>query len=190
MTVRALGISVHTGWGACVVVTGSLAKPVIVTNERVQILGDDERFCFHMAADMKRPEAEAFLARIRKKALVNARQALAPLVAGAKACAIVAKTGDPGALDEILAAHPRIHTAEGCLYRDVFSAASGIPVTIVPPATLDDALVGKLAPPPWGKDQRLAALAAWSVIGRARSVRRAGRVERPQRGVAGTGRRK
>ena len=122
MTVRALGISVHTGWGACVVVTGSLAKPVIVANERVQILGDDERFCFHMAADMKRPEAE------------------------------------------------------GCLYRDVFSAASGIPVTIVPPATLDDALVGKLAPPPWGKDQRLAALAAWSVIGGARSVRRAGRV--------------
>lgn len=163
---------------------------MILANERVQILGDGERFCFHMAADMKRPEAEAFLARIRTKALANARQSLAPLVAGAKACAIVAKTGDAGALDEVLAAHPRIHTAEGCLYRDVFSAACGMPVTILPPATLDDSQVGKLAPPPWGKDQRLAALAAWSVIGRARSVRRAGRVERPQRGFAGTRRRK
>ena len=157
---RAVGISVHTGWGACVVVTGSLARSVILANERVQVLGDDERFCFHMAADMNRPEAEAFLVRIRSKALANARRALAPLVAGAKVCAIVAKPGDAGALDEILAAHPRMHSAEGCLYRDVFSAACGIPVTIVPPGLLDDGQVGRLAPPPWGKDQRLAALAA------------------------------
>jgi hypothetical protein len=26
--------------------------------------------------------------------------------------------------------------------------------------------MGKIAPPPWGKDQRLAALAAWSVLAR------------------------
>jgi hypothetical protein len=166
MSRQALGISIHTGWGACVVVGGTLAKPLIVANERIQILGDDERFCFHMAAEMNRPAAERFLAGVRRKALANAKRALLPLVAKARACGLVAKPGDPGTLDQVLASHPRIHTAEGCFYRDVLLAACPIPVEVVHPSTLDVAKVGKLAPPPWGKDQRLAALAAWSVIGR------------------------
>jgi hypothetical protein len=163
---QGLGISVHTGWGACVIVGGTPKKPEIVANERVQILGDDERFCFHMAAEMKRPEAEKWLARLRKKALANAKKALAPLAAQAKACGIVAKLGEPGPLEQVLAAHPRIHTAEGFFYRDLLREASPVPVKIIPPSTLDDSTIGKLAPPPWGKDQRLAALAAWTVIGR------------------------
>ncbi len=163
---RAIGISVHTGWGACVVVGGSLAKPEIVANERIEILGDSERFCFHMAAEMKRPAAEKWLAQIRTKALVNARRALAPYVAQAGVCGIVAKSGEAGSLDQVLASHPRIHTAEGCFYRDVLREASTIPVEIVPPSSLDVSKVGKLAPPPWGRDQRLAALAAWRVLGR------------------------
>jgi len=55
-----------------------------------------------------------------------------------------------------------IHTGWGAA---VLAAACTIPVRIVQPKTLDDAKVGKIAPPPWGKDQRLAALAAWSVLG-------------------------
>jgi hypothetical protein len=132
----ALGISIHTGWGACVVVAGTPSMPEVLVNERIQILGDDERFCFHMAAEMKRAEAAPWLARLRRKALATARRA----------------------------AHPRIHTAEGCFYRDVLAEACPIPVRIVLPATLDASRVGKIAPPPRGKDQRLAALAAWSLI--------------------------
>ena len=162
---RALGISVHTGWGACVMVGGSLAKPEIVVNEVIEILGDSERFCFHMAAEMKRAEAEKWLADVRSKALANARKALAGLVAqGASVCAIVARNGDAGDLDSILAAHPRIHTAEGCFYRDVLTEASPLPVRVVPPSSLDPSTVGKLAPPPWGRDQKVAALAAWRVM--------------------------
>ena len=162
---QALGISIHTGWGAAVLVAGTPEKPEILANERIRILGDDERFCFHMAAEMKRPTAEQWLAKLRKKAIANARQALAPLTANATVCALVAKPGDPGPLDQVLAAHPRIHTAEGCFYRDVLAEACPIPVRIVPPKTLDDSKVGKIAPAPWGKDQRLAALAAWSMLG-------------------------
>jgi hypothetical protein len=114
-----MGISVHTGWGACVVVGGSLARPEIVSNDVIDILGDSERFCFHMAAEMKRAAA---------------------------------------------ASHPRIHTAEGCFYRDVLRDACTIPVRVVPPASLDPSKVGKLAAPPWGRDQKLAALAAWAVM--------------------------
>jgi hypothetical protein len=162
---RALGISVHTGWGACVVVGGSLARPEIVANEVIEILDDSERFCFHLAEKMDRATAENWIAHVRKKAMANARRALAPLVArNVSVCAIVAKEGDAGNLDKILASHPRIHTAEGCFYRDVLREACPVPVYVIPPSSLDPAKVGKLAAPPWGRDQKLAALAAWTVI--------------------------
>jgi hypothetical protein len=38
---RALGISIHTGWGACVVVGGSLREPEIVANEVIEVLAFD-----------------------------------------------------------------------------------------------------------------------------------------------------
>src|SRR5262245_32900996 len=111
---RAMGVSIHTGWAACVVVDGTLAKPEIVANEVIEILGDAERFCFHMAAEMKRAAAEEWIANMRTKALTNARSALAPLLAKeVSLCALVAKEGEAGNLDRILASHPRIHTAEG-----------------------------------------------------------------------------
>lgn len=163
---RAMGISIHTGWGACVVVGGSLAKPEIVANEVIELLDDSERFCFHMAAEMERGEAVKWISRARRKAIANARRALAPLVArGVGVCAIVAPDRRFGAadLDEVLASHPRIHMAEGCFYRDVVRDASTVPVYVVSPTSLEASRVGKLAPPPWGKDQKLAALAAWTV---------------------------
>lgn len=162
---RALGISVHTGWGACVVAGGSPARPEIIANDVIEILGDSERFCFHMAAEMKPAAARKWIARIRTKALANARRALAPFAQQAGICAIVAKPGEAGALEDVLASHPRIHTAEGCFYRDVLREASPIPAQIVTPSALDVSRIGKIAPPPWGRDQKLAALAAWSVLG-------------------------
>jgi hypothetical protein len=162
---RALGISVHTGWGACVVVGGSLRRPEIIANEIVELLDDSERFCFHRAAEMERSAAASWIARIRKIATAKAKAALAPLLSnGVRICAVVAKDGEPGDLDAVLASHPRIHTAEGCFYRDVFREASTVPVRLVAPTTLDAAAVGKLAAPPWGRDQKLAALAAWVAL--------------------------
>ena len=162
---RALGISVHTGWGACVVVGGSLRRPEIIANQVVRLLGDAERFCYHMAADMPREAAAQWIERTRRRAIENARQALATLLDGqVSVCAVVAKAGSAGDLDTVLAAHPRIHTAEGCLYRDAFCAASPVPVQVIAPSSLDITQVGKLAGPPWGRDQKLAALAAWRAL--------------------------
>jgi hypothetical protein len=79
-------------------------------------------------------------------------------------CAIVAKNGEVADLEEVFASHPRIHTAEGCFFRDVLQAACTIPVRVIPPSSLDPSKVGKLAAPPWGRDQKLAALAAWAVM--------------------------
>jgi hypothetical protein len=162
---RAMGISVHTGWGACVVVGGSLRQPEIVANDLIEILGDAERFCFHRAAEMERGAAEQWIAQLRRKAIANAERSLAPLLAHTvSVCAIVAKQGNAGDFDEVLASHPRIHTAEGCFYRDVLCAACAIPTQIVPPKSLDPSRLGKLAGPPWGRDQKLAALAGWTVM--------------------------
>jgi|SRR5579872_3273973 len=164
---RAIGIAVHTGRGACVVVGGSLADPEILANEVVELLEKEERFCFHAAADMQPAAAEKWVERVRQKALARARREILRLTAlSVSACAIVAKEGKPGRMADILASHPRIHTAEGFFYRDVFRDASPVPVHIVPPASLDVTKVGKLASPPWGRDQKLAALAAWSIIGK------------------------
>ena len=165
MKQRAIGICPHTGWAACVIVGGSPGKPEIVANERIDILGQAERFCFHRAAEMEPSEAGAWIARIRQKALRNAKRVLAPLVAQASTCAIVARDVDAGTLEHILAAHPRIHTAEGCFYRDVLREACPIPVRLVAPKALDIASVGKISGPPWGRDQKAAALAAWSLLG-------------------------
>ena len=161
---RALGISPHTGWAACVVVAGTPAKPIIVANQVIRYADDAERFCYHAAAEMDRAAAEKWLIEVKRNAVRRARSQLAPLCAQAEVCAIAAKDLDPGLLDHILAAHPRIHTAEGCFHRDVLRQACTIPVELVPPRSLDPASLGKIAGPPWGRTQKLAALAGWSVL--------------------------
>jgi hypothetical protein len=162
---RALGITLHTGWGACVIVGGSLREPRVFTNEIIEILGSSERFCFHLAAEMEYAAAETWLARIREKAVANARRALSPLLAQTVGvCAIVAKEGAAGDLREVLKSHPRLHAAEGFFYRDVLRAACTIPTQIISPKSLDPSKVPKCASAPWGRDQKLAALAGWSAI--------------------------
>lgn len=162
---RAIGITVHTGWGACVIVGGSLRTPEIVGNRIIELLDGPERFCYHRAAEMKTGSVREWLVQVRAKALAQARSKLAPLLAeNVGIGAIVAKDGDLPDPDAALATHMRIHSAEGLFYRDVFRDACQIPCRIVPPDSLDVTLVGKLAVKPWGQDQRLAALAAWRAM--------------------------
>jgi len=162
---RALGISVHTGWGACVVVGGSLRNPQIIANGRIEMLRDPQRFCFHRAAEMPVAERAPWIASVRRQAVANAREALGPFLAhDVIRCAIVARSGHAPDTESALQSHARIHTAEGFFYRDVLSEVCPVPAVIVPPASLDASRVGKLATAPWGKDQKLAALAGWSVL--------------------------
>jgi hypothetical protein len=162
---RAIGITVHTGWGACVVVGGSLRKPEVVANKVIELLEDAERFCYHRAAEMKAASVPAWLTHIRAKALARARSELAPLLGQhVRVGAIVAKDGALPDAGTALSAHTRIHSAEGLFYRDIFREACQLPCRIVPPASLDITAVGKLATKPWGRDQKLAALAAWQAM--------------------------
>jgi hypothetical protein len=161
---HAIGICVHTGWGACVVVSGSLQRPQIVQNRRVELSDDAERFCFHRAAEMDPALAPRWLTDTRAKMLARARTELAPLLQDVSVAAIVARPGEAPDLDTALKSHMRIHSAEGCFYRDVFYEACGIPCRIVSPSSLAIAAAGKLPAKPWGRDQKLAALAAWQAL--------------------------
>jgi hypothetical protein len=165
---RGVGFCVHTGWAACVVVAGAPSKPEVLANVIIEMLGESERFCFHRAAQMKSGDASTYLERLRVRAIANARGALSSVLTNeVVACAIVAKDGTLGDLTRILASHPRIHTAEGLFYRDVLREACPMRARICPPSALNPSAIGKLAPPPWGRDQKLAALAAWSALGSA-----------------------
>lgn len=161
----AIGITVHTGWGACVVVSGSLRNPQIIGNSIIELLDGTDRFCYHRAAEMNAASVPQWLERVRARALTQARSALAPLLTSAvRVGAIVAKHGALPDPDSALATHMRIHLAEGLFYRDIFREACQIPCRITPPASLDITAVGKVATKPWSRDQKLAALAAWHAM--------------------------
>jgi hypothetical protein len=161
----AIGITVHTGWGACVVVGGTLHKPQIIGNTVIELVAGAERFCYHRAAEMKAASVPEWLARMRAKALTQARSKLVLLLTPTiRVGAIVARDGDLPDPGTALATHMRIHLAEGLFYRDVFREACQIPCRITPPASLDVTALGKLATKPWSRDQKLAALAAWHAL--------------------------
>lgn len=159
-----LGISPHSGWAACVIVGGTIAKPEIFANQVIRYADGKERFCYHVAAEMELAAADRWLFQTKREAVANARRALKPLLSEADVCAIAAKNRQPGTLACILAAHLRIHAAEGCFHRDVLRDACTIPVELVPPASLNPGKVGKPGTSPWGHDQKIAALAGWAVL--------------------------
>jgi hypothetical protein len=161
----AIGITVHTGWGACVVVGGTLRKPEIIGNTVIELLEGAQRFCYHRGAEMQAAAVPEWLARVRAQALAQARSKLVQLLTpNVRIGAIVARDGDLPDPDTALATHMQIHLAEGLFYRDVFRDACQIPCRIMPPASLDITAVGRLDTKPWSRDQKLAALAAWQAM--------------------------
>jgi hypothetical protein len=171
MSALALGICVHTGWSVVVVAGGGWKNPVLAAREHVELLGESERFVFHRAAEMKLDDAHAWVARARKEATTRASAVMKRLVAahGVEACGLVAKKPALLPLEEIVAAHPRIHTAEGGFYRDVLKAATeaaGAKVKVIAPGELDAkdarlAGVGRVVGKPWSADWKMAVMAAW-----------------------------
>jgi hypothetical protein len=101
------------------------------------------------------------------------------------ACGLLAGGGMPEwSVDEILAVHFRMHKAEGELFRDALARAAvacGLRLVAIPEKRLGEraavaleapagrleqrlAALGKALGPPWGKDQKSAALAAWVAL--------------------------
>ncbi len=173
----ALGLSVHTGWAAGVLLS---KEDRVVARFHVD-MGKEEHggqvHAYHVAAEAKDPLAA--IEHVRSFALTGARAAFDAMVAEheLRTCAIIAgNVALPPTLDRILASHAALHTAEGELFRDVLATVAeerGIAVRRIPAKemkaqaerVLGDAdawakALGKGLGPPWSKDQRDAALVA------------------------------
>jgi hypothetical protein len=152
---------------------------------------------YHAAEHRPAAEAEPLVARAIAAAHRHAEQALAGLLADCRAqgdevvgCGVLTGAGMPDwTLAEILAVHFRMHKAEGELFRGVLLRAAerlGLPCIGVREKQLEAlaaeaislgdverrsrlAEAGRRAGPPWARDQKVAALAAWIAL---RSTRR------------------
>jgi hypothetical protein len=149
---------------------------------------------YHAAEHLPAAEARRLVQRGIDAAHRHAARAMRETVACAEreghsvsGCAVLMGKPMPAwTVDEILAVHFRMHKAEGVLFRDALAQAAKAckqRLVAIPEHDLYDlaarslgvtagtlakeiATLGKSAGPPWGKDQKDAALAAMVALGR------------------------
>jgi hypothetical protein len=155
----ALGIRVHSGWGALIAVSHGNGTIEILDRRRIPITGTTDAGAsqpYHAARNLQLPEAELFLANAFTAAHTTASRALRQLMDDLHAqkyrvtgCAILMSAARPlPSLEKILAAHPLLHTAEGQFFRDAFAKAcesNALPVTKIRERDLEIALKEKFA---------------------------------------------
>ncbi len=139
----AIGIRVHSGWGALLAVSGKPGALEVIDRKRIvitdtKIPGANQPY--HFAQKQGLREAEKYLAncaavseRLAAAAIRNIVQELSGREYRVAGSAILLASGRPlPSLSEILASHALIHTAEGEFFRRTFRIACqrlGIPVT-------------------------------------------------------------
>jgi len=154
----ALGIRVHSGWGALVAVTRANGAIEILDRRRISITGTADGGTsqpYHAARNLRLAEAETFLANAFAAALAAASSGLQDVIGALRSqgyqltgCAILMAAGRTlPPLEKILAAHPLLHTAEGEFFREAFAKgceSNEITVTKIKERELENALKGKL----------------------------------------------
>jgi len=189
----AFGFKAHSGWAALIVLGGSGGDFTVLDRRRVDLVEEEwAKQPYHAAEDLVSNEARKIVKRGIDSARRIALRQMRAAIKRARdeghevvACALLA--GEPmpeWTVDEILAVHFRMHKAEGVLFRDVLARAaeacdlalieireksllaSALATLEVPEATLSKriASLGKSVGPPWGKDQKDAALAAMMAL--------------------------
>jgi hypothetical protein len=193
----AVGFRVHSGWAAAVALCGPLDAPVVVDRRKIQlvkIFSYTFRQPYHTAEKMPRQDAIKFIRGVQSEAKRLALSALRSLQSDlaegdfkiVRGALLLASGRALPALEQILASHALIHTADGELFRDSLHAACArlhLPVLGIrekelfataskafgiQPAELKRriAAFGKSLGPPWSQDEKLAALGAWLSLSR------------------------
>jgi hypothetical protein len=194
----ALGFRVHSGWAAAVVLCGPLDAPVVVDRRKIQlvkIFTYAYRQPYHTAEKMPRHDVVKFIRAVqsdaKRLALSSLRSLQADLAEGdfkiVRSALLLASGRELPALDQILASHALIHTADGELFRDslraacaacklplegirekeLFTAASSKALCVQAAALKRRiAALGKALGPPWSQDEKFAALGAWITLAR------------------------
>jgi hypothetical protein len=193
----AVGFRVHSGWAAVVVVCGPVDTPVVVERRRIELVKTFSytfRQPYHTAEKMPRHDATIFIRDVQSEAKRLASSSLRSLQRDlaegefriARGALLLASGRALPGLEQILASHALIHTADGELFRDglrAACAACSLPVEgvkekelfaaaslalRVQPAALKRrvAALGKALGPPWSQDEKFAALGAWLTLAR------------------------
>lgn len=185
----AFGLKAHSGWAVLVVVGQSTGDTLIVDRRRIELVEHAwAKQPYHAAEGLKPVAARDLVKRgiqeAERNALREIRVAIKRETARGNevvACAVLVGSPMPDwSADEILAVHFRMHKAEGVLFRNVLARAAescGLKLVGIPEKQLAEhakgalntsatdlgmtlATLGKAVGPPWGKDQKEAALSA------------------------------
>ena len=190
-----IGVSVHSGWGAVVAMAGGRGAEEVMDRRRLIII--DSKIAgaaqpYHYVKEMEIRTAEKHLSRCAADSTRLALEALTRISADLRergfmliSASILLSSARPlPDLEEILASHALIHTAEGEFFRQAFRSAFKklkIPVTGIRARDLDDSAakafgksassiqkridgMGRSLGPPWTRDEKTAALAAAIVL--------------------------
>lgn len=185
----AFGLKAHSGWAALVGLGESDGGLVVVERRRVELVEKEwARQPYHAAEGLQPDAARKLVKQGIDAAYRIALGEMRTIVTEARgrknevaACAVLVGNRMPEwSVDQILAVHFRMHQAEGVLFRDalIYGAREcGLKVLEIPEKTLSTyaeqtlnspfaklaaqiTILGKLAGPPWTKDQKDATLAA------------------------------
>lgn len=200
MKPAAIGVRVHSGWGALVAVAGQNGAEEIIERRKVVIIDAKKPGVaqpYHYVEEMELPAAEHHLTQCAIYSKRLAREALDHISAEllkrgytlAGAAILLSSARPLPDLDEILASHALIHTAEGEFFRQEFRHAFEsleVPVIGIRERELDERAqkafgrfaaqvrknidgMGRVLGPPWTQDEKMAALAAAIVLTNARA---------------------
>jgi hypothetical protein len=148
----AIGVSVHSGWGAVVAMAGRRGAEEVIDRRRLNIIDPGTAGAtqpYHYVGKMEIRAAEKHLTGCAADSTRLALEALTRVSADLRdqgfilvGCAIVLSSARPlPDLEKILASHALIHTAEGEFFRQAFRSAFErleIPVTGIRACDLDD----------------------------------------------------
>lgn len=185
----ALGVKAHSGWAVFVVVGVRDGDFTVVDRRRVELVEEEwakqpyhaaEGLGLEAAKDVVRRGVEG-ARRIADREMRKAVKREQERGNNVEACAVLVGNPMPDwGIEEILGVHFRLHKAEGVLFREALvraAGASGLRPVEIPEMQLTrraktdlgaspEELSGKVTAlgravgPPWGKDQKDAALAA------------------------------
>jgi hypothetical protein len=134
MKPSAIGVRVHSGWGAVVVVSGAPAAEEVIERRRVEITDPEMAGAiqpYHFVESMPIKPAEQHIAECAAASGKLAVAALRDLIEKLEqrdyrvtgSCILLSSGRPLPALEKILASHAMIHSAEGEFFRQVFRQA-------------------------------------------------------------------
>jgi hypothetical protein len=189
----AIGLRAHAGWAAAVCLAGEAEKPVVIGRERLLLTNAPLPWePYHAAGHLDLERGESLVSRAAVDAEAASASAIGAiaesLAAGGyrlKAAGVLLGKGRPDfTFKQAISNHAAMHNAEGWLFRGALKQASeqrGLAVLGVledgvyeqaasalgiSPAALEAQVqvLGRELGPPWGRDQKLAAAAAWLAL--------------------------